>query len=157
MKPRAAVLLLALAGLSGGAAAQACSASATGIAFGAVDPMSVVATDATGSVTVTCGSFLITLTLGYTVSASAGDSGSYGGRRMSAGAAQLDYQLYRDALRSSVWGDGTGGSAAISGSLLLSILVPVSATHTIYGRVPGSQPGAAAGSYGDTLTVTVTY
>ena len=43
---------------------------------------------------------------------------------------ELAYNLYREASRSIIWGDGTGGSAVGSGT---------GATHTVYGRIPSRQ------------------
>jgi spore coat protein U-like protein len=73
-------------------------------------------------------------------------------RRMknSAGAQTLAYQLYRDSARSQVWGQTTGtDTVAGTGT-------GADQTLNIYGRVP-AQSVAAAGSYSDTITVTVTY
>lgn len=151
-----ALAALALGALASSARAS-CSASAVPTLFGSYNPLSASANDSTGSVTVTCGIHAIAILQSYTVALSTGSSGSYAPRRMQSGAATLQYQLYRDAARSSVWGDGTAGTALVSGGFLLSVLVPVSATHTVYGRLPGLQTTAPPGSYTDTITVTVTY
>lgn len=66
------------------------------------------------------------------------------------GAAKVSYSLYKDAGRTTNWGNTVGTdtlSAVATGS-------PVS--HTVYGRVP-PQATPAAGAYADTVTVTVTY
>lgn len=151
-----AVAVLALGALASSTHAS-CSASAVPTLFGSYNPLSASANDSTGSVTVTCGINAIAILQSYTVALSTGSSGSYAPRRLHAGASTLQYQLYRDAGRTSVWGDGSGGTAIVSGGFLLSVLVPVSATHTVYGRLPGLQTTATAGSYTDTITVTVTY
>jgi spore coat protein U-like protein len=71
-------------------------------------------------------------------------------RRMKLGAETIAYQLYTNMARTNVWGDGTTGSV-------------VGGTGTgnapnlyVYGRVP-PQPTPSAGTYADTVVVTVTY
>lgn len=157
MKTRCLLVLLAAAALLPAAARASCSASAAPTLFGTYNPLSASANLSTGSVTVTCGINSIAILQSYTVALSTGGSASYAPRRMHAGANTLQYQLYRDAGRTSVWGDGTAGSAVVSGGFLLSVLVPVSATHTVYGRIPALQTSVPVGSYTDTITVTVSY
>jgi spore coat protein U-like protein len=154
---RLAALVLGALAAAPGAHAASCTASASATAFGTYDPQSTLPHDSLGSVTVTCAPVLVAVLQSYAIALSAGSSGSYAPRRMAAGAWRLDYQLYSDALRSVVWGDGTAGTSTVAGSFLLSVLLPVSATHVVYGRIPARQTGVAAGNYADTITVTVTY
>jgi spore coat protein U-like protein len=84
----------------------------------------------------------------YSVGLSTGN-GSYSQRRLSSGSATLDYNLYTDASRSIVWGDGTSGSSTVGGN-------GESVDHTVYGRIPAQQ-NVTAGNYGDTVIVTVTF
>ena len=150
-----AVLLLGM--LPGVARAYTCAVSATATAFGNYVPTSVVANDTTGTVTVTCNANVSVLTANYTVALSTGGSASYANRLMSGGGHTLQYQLYKDVARTTVWGDGTASTSTVAGSVLLSLTFPVLGNHTVYGRIPASQTGAYAGSYSDTITVTVTY
>lgn len=136
----AAVVLLLF-----GAPAPACSVVASAMAFGAIDPLAGFSTDSSSSITVSCPALTP-----YSLSISTGQSGQLQ-RRMAAASAQLDYQLYADASRVSVWGDGAGGSITVSGSA-----DSTGTTHTVYGRVP-SQPQALAGNYVDSLIVTVSF
>jgi spore coat protein U-like protein len=148
----------ALAGLllclSGGAGA-ACSVSATAVSFGSYNPLSPLNTDATGTVTVTC-SGLLSVLVSYEVLLSRGGAGSYTPRRMAGGSNTLDYNLYTNITRTTIWGDNTGGSSRVTGSILVQLLVPTSNLHTIYGRIPAQQ-NVAAGTYADSITVTVNY
>jgi spore coat protein U-like protein len=67
---------------------------------------------------------------------------------MTAGTADLDYNLYSDAARLIVWGDGVSASdVSASGT---SVDLP------IYGRIPARQ-NVKAGVYVDTITITVSY
>jgi spore coat protein U-like protein len=97
------------------------------------------------------------VTVNYSVDFSRGGSANYSPREMTSGANKLQYNLYSDASRASVWGDTTGGTSHAAGSIgLLSVLVPVSASHTIYGRIFASQ-NAVPGNYADSIVVTIVY
>lgn len=126
-----------------------CTASTTPVAFGSIDVLSGSSFDATGGVTVTC-------TNGTAWSASAGLGGGAGAtfasRKMTAGANLLNYTLYTDSGRTTIWGDGTGGTAAVTNT---GSGTPQN--FTVYGRVLSGQATALAGAYSDTVLVTVTY
>jgi len=70
---------------------------------------------------------------------------------MTDGSNTLEYNLYTDAGRTTVWGDGTASSvtAAGTGSGAQQSL-------TVYGRIPASQ-SVPAGSYSDTVTATINF
>ncbi|MBG7617846.1 spore coat protein U domain-containing protein [Herbaspirillum sp. AP02] len=136
-------------------AQQICSSASNPVAFGLYDPQSSAHLDNTGNITVTCQA-TVSLLIGYTVKLSAGSSGAYASRKMLSGANSLNYQVYTDSARTSVWGDGSSSTGFIADGYLLQVLTPVVKSYTVYGRVPGSQ-NAKAGSYLDTLTVLITY
>lgn len=146
-RPRstASTLLLAatLLGASLPAWSATCSHSTTDVNFGSYDVFSNVNSDGAGTVSVSCD-----VAASYSIAISSGN-GSYGSRWMASGAHQLVYNLYREASRSTIWGDGTGGTAVVSGT-------GTAATHTIYGRIPSRQ-NVYAGSYSDNIVVTITY
>lgn len=148
---RASAVCLALAAPS--AARAACSVSATGVAFGVYDTSAAAPDDATGTISVNC--TLLSGLAGYTISLSTGSSGSYAARRMASGGATLNYQLYTDAARTQVWGNGSGGSATVVSFGLVAALGG-SATHQVYGRI-AARLVANPGSYSDSILVTVTY
>ncbi len=144
-----ALLLYSTSGLA------ACSVSASGVAYGGYIAASPLPTDGVGTVTVGC-SGTISLLVGYDILLSAGSSGSYSVREMYNGPDSLQYNLYTDLLRTSIWGDGTGGSDSLGGSILIQLLVTIYNTHTVYGRIfPGQY--VSGGLYADTITVTVNY
>jgi spore coat protein U-like protein len=132
----------------------ACSVSATDLAFGPYDVHQGTPTDGAGSVSVNC-TFLIAVLLSYEIRLSTGQSGTYGTRTMQGGTYDLDYNLYTDSTRTTVWGDGGGGTGTISYAALIALLVH-NASYTVYGRIPALQ-NVAAGSYSDTITVTLEY
>lgn len=127
------------------ALAQPCSLNATNMAFGAINPLNSVDYDSTASIDVTCPD-----PTSYTLSLSTG-SGSYDQRQMVSGSETLHYNLYTDAARNEVWGDGSGVSVTVNGETDSS-----GNSHTVYGHSP-HQPLAVPGNYSDSITVTVTY
>lgn len=129
-------------------ARAACSVDPTSVAFGVYSPFNVASTDTAGTLRVSCD----TVTVGYTVLLSAGSAGSYSPRRLSGGGYTLSYNLYADALRTVIWGDGSGGTTTVSGAFAL----PGAVDHTVYGRVPARQ-NVGAGSYSDAVTVTINF
>ena len=127
-----------------------CVVSTSPIDFGDVDVTNGANVDGTGGISVTC-------TSGTAWSADADAGGGTGAtlavRKMSDGTNFLNYALYTNAGRTTVWGDGAGGATAtISGTGN-----GVAQASTIYGRVPSGQTSLPAGDYLDTVTVTVTY
>jgi spore coat protein U-like protein len=99
--------------------------------------------DGAGSVSVACdvtSSFQVALNKGQ---------GSFAARQLQSGANVLYYNLYTDALRSLIWGDGTVGTTLMSGS-------GTAATFTVYGRKPGGQ-NLPVGNYGDSIAVTLDF
>ncbi len=154
---RAAVLAGALAAAPAVAPAATCTVAATPIAFGIYNPQLGSPNDSTGSIVVTCLPGLLSVMQNYTLSLSPGGVGSYAPRWLVSGAAALQYQIYSDAARSTVWGNGSAGTATVHGSFLVGVVLPVVATHTLYGRLPARQTAAIAGLYVDTVLVTVSY
>lgn len=146
MKIQSTLMLSLL--LAPGFAQAACSVNPTPVAFGLYSPFNVAPTDTAGTLRVSCD----TATVGYTVLLSAGSAGSYASRRLSGGGYTLSYNLYVDALRTVVWGDGSGGTTTVSGAFAL----PGAIDHTVYGRVSAGQ-NVGAGAYTDTIIVTLNF
>src|SRR5258708_11531563 len=131
-----------------------CSVSSTGPAFGVFDTLSGGNKDVVGTISVTC-TGNIGDAVNYVIALSPG-GGSFASRTMQAGAPQLNYNLYSDGAHTSVWGDGTGGTSTVSDSYSL----PASSStrqYTVFGRIPGSQSSAVAGSYTDNMLITLPY
>ena len=127
-----------------------CVVSTSPIAFGNVDVTNGANVDGTGGISVTC-----TSGTGWSADADAGGGtgATLAVRKMSDGTNLLNYALYTNAGRTTIWGDGVGGTTAtISGTGN-----GVAQASTIYGRVPSGQTSLPAGAYLDTVTVTVTY
>lgn len=127
---------------------KVCHVSATDMNFGVYDP-SATAHEDTSTVTVRC-----TKRSPYDVGLDKGANGaSVTTRQMKHSTLTdlLNYSLFSEATRTTNWGDTVG----------VDTVNVASATgnptdHTVYGRVPAGQY-VSAGSYSDTITVTVTY
>ena len=135
---------------------QSCSVSATGVAFGSYQPLSGLASNSTGTITVTCNPGVVSLLVSYTIQLGTGSGGSFAARSMDASGSHLMYQLYRDALDTQIWGDGTSGTYTVTDQYLLGILLPVTRTYSCYGAIPARQ-SVNVGVYGDELSVLITY
>lgn len=123
---------------------RTCDVVAQGINFGS---RGLIATDvdATGKLTVTC-----TPTLAYSIALNGGLSNAAPTqRKMIRGTQHILYGLYRNAGRTSPWGSAAGETMSGTGSGSQQDI-------TIYGRVP-AQNTPSAGTYTDTVVVTVTY
>lgn len=134
-----------------------CSASTTAVAFGSYSPLLGSALDGVGNVRVTCGGVLGLLVPVDIAIDRGSHAGSFSPRRMANGAQLLSYNLYTSSARNIVWGDGSGETQIVSGSITIVLLGGTSQDFPVYGRIPGGQTSVPPGSYGDTATVTVTY
>src|SRR4030095_15616730 len=116
--PAAAIVVLLLFGAEPALGSASCSVAATGVSFGAYDISLVTPDDSTGDVTVTCSYVPPGGATGVNiqVSLSPGVSGSYSPRQMAFGPARLNYNLYRDAARTSIWGNGLSGTGIATDS-----------------------------------------
>ncbi len=156
---RAASVLVAALAAAWAAPANAAMVLCTllvldGVSFGTYDPNAAVARDGTGSFTYTC-----TAGLGggsFTIGISRGGAPNFTTRQLRAGSYTLDYQLYLDASRQTVWGDGSAGTS-VYGPIPVGSLGTAIETRTVYGRIRAGQTGVGAGNYGDTVVVTVNY
>ncbi|MGJ0516041.1 MAG: Csu type fimbrial protein [Methylomicrobium sp.] len=144
-----AILLLSNIFFLAKAYALFCSVNSSGLSFGSFSPLTDNTADSTGTINVSCDALE-----SYTIALSPGGSGTYSPRLMANGGNYLQYNLYRDAGHSQIWGNGTGGSYTVSDSILLL----GSKNYTVYGRIPlSTQRGAMVGNYSDSISVTVTY
>jgi spore coat protein U-like protein len=125
---------------------QSCTLSVAPLAFGTISSLDANI-DAESAITANC-----TTGLPYAITLGMGNGSgvtSPAARKMTKGTDSLNYGIYRDQARSLAWGnqatndvDGSGTGSAQS--------IPV------YGRIP-PQPMPPAGTYSDTVIVTITY
>ena len=129
--------------------AQACTISATSVNFGSYNVFNGSHTDSTGTVTYRCNGSAHNITIGLTQGAGA----SFNQRQMQKGSESLTYNLFVDASRTNIWGDGTSGTS------VYSISNPPNNTNvnlTVYGRVTAGQD-VSAGSFSDTVTAVINF
>ena len=118
-----------------------CAVSTSPVVFSNVG---LSAATANGSITINC-----TNSDALSVTLDGGGSGNIAARALTHASlpTSFTYQLYSNAGRTTVWGDGVTGSAfSTSGP---------SQTLVVYGATTGTP--SAAGSYSDSVQVTVTY
>ena len=110
---------------------------------------SVLAIDSTGTITYRCNAQASNITVALT----RGGSSTFSPRRMFKGVEVLTYNLFRNAARTNVWGDGTSGTAVYSRAN------PPNNSNvnlTVYGRVPAGQD-VSAGTFSDTVTAVINF
>lgn len=128
-----------------------CVIGAQSLNFGSYDGTAALTTS--GDVSVRCSNGTP-----YTVLLSAG-AGTFAQRLLgNGGSKSLQYNLYTSSAYGTVWGDGSASTGTLggTGSGLSASQVK---THTIYGQLPNSASNqdAPAGSYSDSIVVTVSY
>jgi spore coat protein U-like protein len=121
-----------------------CSVSAATLAFGTYTGTQL---DGSSTLSVSC-----TNTTPYTVALNVGTGtgATVAVRKMTASATTLNYSLYQDSARGTVWGQTTG-TDTVAGTGNGS-----AQTLNVYGRIPSGQL-PTPGSYSDTITATITY
>ena len=132
---------------------HSCSMNTTSMAFGTYDGVVANASnalEATATVISTCTSgaeALITMNAGASAGSGSADAPV---RRMTAGPGKyLDYQVYSDAARDTVWGNTVPTGVALTGT-------GVPQSLTVYGSIPSAQI-VPEGDYSDQIFVTITY
>lgn len=128
---------------------DSCTVDATPLTFGNYNSLSAGMHDTAASISPLCtnGTF-------YTIAldAGVGAGASVSARKLSAtDGSTLNYGVYTDAARTTLWGDASGGTVAASGTG-----TGATQTLTMYARIPSLQP-SPVGSYSDVLTVTLSY
>jgi len=128
-----------------------CNVEPDSMAFGAFAPLDNAPLNGASNIKVTCSG--IAALDAVTLRLNGGVNGTVAQRRMKSGANLLDYNLYRDAARTQIWGTGSGGYAAVEVENTLGLLGWTSNTP-VWGRIAPA-PATPPGSYSDTVTVTV--
>ena len=128
-----------------------CSVSAVNLTFPNVNPASTQ-TDGATTVTVNC-----TKNSPYTVGLDAGTvtGTTIATRKMANGVEIMNYNLYTDVGRSTIWGNSAAVPTWVSGS---GAGMGTAQVLNVYGRVAAGQTNLAVGTFTEpTITVTVTY
>ena len=124
-----------------------CTIATGGVAFGVYDVFSASPVDSAGSVTYQC-----TLGASIVVQLGTGSAGAFNPRTMRRSGEPLNYNLYRDAARTQVWGNGTSGTSTHTDfvTILFPVVVPV------YARIFAGQ-NVTVGSYSDSVVATIVF
>lgn len=148
----AALASTATANLTSSASITAtCTVSGNSIPFGAYDPFTGAAVFQSATIGVTCttGMTAPPITMDQGLHAATSSTGAVPLRRLNAGAGFLTYNLYSDEATTVPWENVTGvTSPTPSGS---------AQNMTVFGKINAGQTTAIAGSYSDTVIVTVTF
>lgn len=124
--------------------AAVCTVNTQSVSFGSYDTFSSHSLESTGTINISCDS-----AANYTIALSTG-GGTFLQRTLIFTTHHLNYNLFTDATRTTIWGDGSGGTSMVSGS------TSTTASHVVYGRIPARQ-NAYVGSYSDSVTVTINF
>jgi len=138
-----------LGATSAWAQSPSCTISVTSIAFGNYSVFTTTADDSTGTITYRCNAQANNISIAL----SDGSSTTFSPRTLRKGSEVLQYNLYRNAARTTIWGDGTGGT-----SVYTSANPPNNSNVnvTIYGRIPAQQD-VSAGNYSDTVSAVINF
>lgn len=146
-------------------AALSCSVSGVSLNFGNYDDSSAANTDVSTVLSVSCcrnppgSNAILTVTIGPSTNSTAGNKILTRQMKNGGNADRMNYQLYSGSFGGTVWGDGViGGSPWVQAINANSNCPGVSAIpvgSAIFGRI-FPQQAVSAGSYGDTVTITIT-
>ncbi|MDR7101349.1 spore coat U domain-containing protein [Croceicoccus sp. BE223] len=128
---------------------DACTVAASPMAFGTLPVLGASNIDTTATVSLAC-----TIGTSYSVGMDFGTHAAGGTQRFlqsSTDATQtIPYEVYLDSARTQVWNSSAGNVA-------IGVATSGTGSHTAYGRIPTSAGSVKAGSYSDSVTVTVTF
>lgn len=129
--------------------APSCTISVTSVVFGTYNVFTMTDEDSTGTITYQCNSRATSIS----ISLNNGSNSSFTPRTLRKGSEVLVYNLYVNAARTQIWGDGTGGTS------VYTIANPPNNTNvnlTIYARIPAQQD-VSAGNYTDTISAVINF
>jgi spore coat protein U-like protein len=126
---------------------NACTVTVADLGFGTVSTLaSAISGSTTGSVSCTgIGAYAISFDAGT-------GGGTLASRKMSNGTSLITYNIYADSGRTSILGDGTGSTTAISGTSTGG-----ADSFSVYGRVDSSQNPKTLGAYSSNIVATVSF
>ena len=126
--------------------AQCVINSASNLTFGTQGVLTANV-DATSTISVQCTD---TTTYDIGLDKGAGTGASVTTRKLTNGSTTINYSLYTNVGRSTVWGN------TVSSDTVSATGNGAAQTYTVYGRIP-AQTTPAPNAYSDTITITVTY
>jgi spore coat protein U-like protein len=146
---RAALLAPLLALLPAQAWAADCTTQVSPLVFGQFRAIDGTTADITATITVSCVA-IAPEAVAYELRIAAAAGGAT--RAMHGATGDLAYELYTSLNGRQRWGDGTGGTGVVAGSMSLVAGERHSQSYTVYGRILADRR-ARAGAYTDVLPV----
>jgi spore coat protein U-like protein len=135
-------------------AARSCTLQVNPTNFGTYIPGTPVPLDATGSISVRCrGNPRNSQPNYYVLRIDGGITGDPSNREMRQGVNPLAYNLFKDAARTGIWGDGTNGTTPVIQAITQRNFT---INHTVYGRTYANQD-PQVGAFQDVVTVTIEF
>jgi spore coat protein U-like protein len=131
------------------AQSPSCTISTTSVAFGNYNVFTATPDDSTGTITYRCNSTAMNISIAL----SDGSSTTFSPRTLRKGGEVLSYNLYRNAARTQIWGNGTGGTSVYTQSNPPN---NQNVNVTVYGRIPALQD-VSAGNYSDTVSAVINF
>lgn len=131
--------------------AAVCTASFSGLSFGAVDTLSLSETTGSANVDIDC-TDVEADTVTICIYLGAGSGGSSGATRfLTSGTSQLGYGLFKDAGHVAAWGDNDATLGTAQRIIFSANSDVATGNATIYGKMAAEQASAAVGTYLSTL------
>jgi len=133
-----------------------CTVNSPTMTFTAIDPTANANSTGTATLSVTCtkGTTLVDIKLGP-----GGHQIVSGSRQVNSGANNMAYALYTDSGHTTLWGDSTttGIGAKLSSGFSAFSSVATPQTFTVYGQILAAAEDVPAGTYTDSVAVTVDF
>ncbi|MDN5781989.1 MAG: spore coat U domain-containing protein [Luteimonas sp.] len=132
---------------------KTCTVAVGDINFGTVASLAT-AVDASSNATVTCTANNTPYTMSFNAGTGTGSTLADRKLKLETGAETISYNLYSTASRnaSEVLGDGTSSTVVFTGTGGTA-----ATSHTVYGRVAGSQAPTNNGVFSSNVVATITY
>jgi spore coat protein U-like protein len=165
---KAFLSLLLFGTLSAGAgfthAALTCAVSGTSLNFGTYNDASASTSDVSVPLSISCcrnppgNTATLTIALGTSTNSTAGNKITTRQMKNGVNTDRMTYQLYSGSFGGTVWGDGAIGGTLFSQAINVTTNCPTRTTvplsSAVFGRI-FAQQAVSAGSYADTVTITV--
>jgi spore coat protein U-like protein len=132
---------------------KTCTVAVGDVNFGTVASLTA-AVDASSTASVTCTANNTAYSMSFNAGTGTGSTIASRKLLLETGTETINYNLYSTAARNAneVLGDGTGGTVVFTGNGGTA-----ASTHTVYGRVAGSQTPTNNGIYSSNVVATITY
>ncbi|MCT7951351.1 spore coat U domain-containing protein [Ancylothrix sp. C2] len=130
---------------------RSCTITPSPLNFGFYDVFSTTPLTASSSLQIACTSPGNSTVQSVTTSLTRGNAPTFNPRQMRNNANEsLNYNIFTDASRTIIWGDGTNGTTTIVRNNVLTVTLP------IQGAIPAGQ-NVRAGTYTDIINITINF